>query len=297
MVVFVTGCEGQLGHDVVCELIARGHIVIASDIYEESKTFASYKKLDITNKELVINTIISIHPDAIIHCAAWTNVDGAEDECNKELVYKINALGTENIALSANKVRAKVLYISTDYVFDGCGEEPWDPDCKSFHPLNFYGQTKLLGEKFVASICEKYFIVRIAWVFGRNGKNFVKTMVSLAEKGYKALKVVDDQIGTPTYTRHLAVLLSDMIISNKYGFYNATNEGGYISWADFAEEIFRQIGSNIKIKRVSTDEYGLSKAKRPLNSRLSKDKLKNSGFNCLPTWKEALSDYLRFLVK
>ncbi|HBJ98084.1 MAG TPA: dTDP-4-dehydrorhamnose reductase, partial [Clostridiales bacterium] len=234
-----------------------------------------------------------IKPDAVIHCGAWTAVDDAEDEQNREKVKRINETGTENIAQACKKIDCKMIYISTDYVFSGQGDKPWQPDCKDYSPLNVYGQSKLDGEKAVTRNLDKYFIVRIAWVFGQNGKNFIKTMLSLADKGYKELKVVDDQIGTPTYTYDLARLLVDMVESEKYGYYHATNEGGYISWADFAEEIFAQAGKNVKVNRVTTQQYGLSKAKRPFNSRLDKSKLVENGFTPLPDWKDALQRFLQ----
>ena len=295
--ILVTGVAGQLGHDVINELNKRGIYAIGSDIRLESKiiyksNWDKYVQLDITDKEVVDETIEKIKPNAIIHCAAWTNVDGAEDPNNKSLVKKINVDGTDNLVKAAKRIGAKFMYISTDYIFNGEGTEPWKPDDKDYAPLNYYGQTKLEGELSVSSQLEKYFIVRIAWVFGLNGKNFIKTMLSLADKGYKELRVVDDQIGTPTYTKDLARLLVDMILTDKYGYYHATNEGGYISWADFAEEIFRQANKDVKVNRVTTEEYGVSIAKRPFNSRLDKSKLIDNGFKPLPDWKDALRRYL-----
>lgn len=292
MNVFVTGVGGQLGHDVMNELSKRGHIAIGSDIQDASQYFENYIKLDITDVESVTKVINEVKPDVVIHCAAWTAVDNAEDEDKKDLVRKINVDGTKNIALVCKKLNIKMMYISTDYVFNGEGTNPWNPDCKDYAPQNWYGQTKLDGELAVSSNLDKYFIVRIAWVFGK-GKNFIRTMINLADKGYKELRVVDDQIGTPTYTYDLARLLVDMIETDKYGYYHATNEGGYISWADFAEEIFKQANKNVKVIRVSTKEYGLSKAKRPFNSRLDKSKLVDNGFKPLPDWKDALSRYLK----
>ena len=299
MKVLVTGVNGQLGHDSINELIKRGHSVISSDITdsysgandETSVVTAPYMKMDITNSEEVGNVIKSSSPDAVIHCAAWTNVDGAEDPINRDKVFRINSEGTRNIAEAVKSIDAKMVYISTDYVFSGCGEKPWSADEKDFAPLNVYGESKLEGEKAVASILDKYFIVRTAWVFGLNGKNFIKTMLNVG-KTHSELRVVDDQIGTPTYTKDLAVLLCDMIESNKYGFYNATNEGGYISWAEFAAEIFKEANYNTKFIPVTTAEYGLSKAKRPFNSRLDKSKLIKSGFKPLPEWQDALKRYL-----
>ena len=299
MKVLVTGVNGQLGHDSINELIRRGHSVISSDITESysgandetSVVTSPYMKMDITNSEEVGNVIKSSSPDAVIHCAAWTNVDGAEDPINRDKVFRINSEGTRNIAEAVKSIDAKMVYISTDYVFSGCGEKPWSADEKDFAPLNVYGESKLEGEKAVSSILDKYFIVRTAWVFGLNGKNFIKTMLNVG-KTHSELRVVDDQIGTPTYTKDLAVLLCDMIESNKYGFYNATNEGGYISWAEFAAEIFKEANYNTKVIPVTTAEYGLSKAKRPFNSRLDKSKLIKSGFKPLPEWQDALKRYL-----
>lgn len=297
MIVLVTGVAGQLGYDVVNELSKRGHIAIGSDIRKEEElankaNFNRYICFDITEKGQVEKAVCEVKPDAIIHCAAWTNVDGAEDENNKPLVEKINVNGTANLVSVAKRLNSKMVYISTDYVFDGKGDVPWKPDDKNYSPLNFYGETKLKGEMAVSSQLDKYFIVRIAWAFGK-GKNFIKTMLSLADKGYKELKVVDDQVGTPTYTYDLARLLVDMVETEKYGYYHATNEGGYISWADFAEEIFKQASKGVKVNRVTTAEYGASVAKRPFNSRLDKSKLIDNGFEPLPDWKDALNRYLK----
>ena len=285
MRVLVTGANGQLGHDVVNELKKRGHEAIRTDIAGDMDYL-----LDITNED-VIDSIVHINPDAIIHCAAWTAVDAAEDEENKEKVYAINVTGTKNIVEAADQLGCKLLYLSTDYVFDGQGTEPWKPDEKLYDPLCYYGETKLLGEKAVSKL-EKFFIVRIAWVFGLNGKNFIKTMINVG-KTHDEVRVVNDQIGTPTYTYDLSRLLVDMIESDKYGFYHATNEGGFISWYDFCLEIYRQAGIDTKVIPVSTIEYGLSKAKRPFNSRLDKSKLSENGFERLPDWKDALSRYLK----
>ena len=298
MKVFVTGVAGQLGYDVINELNKCGFESVASDIRSENEltnkaNWNRYIQLDITDKDKTEKIIKEIKPDAIIHCAAWTNVDGAEDENNKPLVKKINVDGTDNLVKVAKDIDCKFLYISTDYVFDGEGTRPWQPDDKNYAPQNYYGETKLQGELAVSSQLDKYFIVRIAWVFGLNGKNFIKTMLSLADKGYKELKVVDDQIGTPTYTHDLARLLVDMIQTDKYGYYHATNEGGYISWADFAEEIFKQAGKDVTVHRVTTAEYGASVAKRPFNSRLDKSKLRENGFEPLPDWRDALKRYLK----
>lgn len=285
MKVLVTGANGQLGHDVVNELRKRNHEAITTDIAGEMDYL-----LDITDSN-VVEKIKEINPDAIIHCAAWTAVDAAEDEENKEKVYAINVTGTSNLVDAAVELDCKFLYLSTDYVFDGKGEEPWKPDNKSYAPLCYYGQSKLEGE-FEVNRLDKFFIVRIAWVFGLNGKNFIKTMIN-AGKNHDEVKVVNDQIGTPTYTYDLARLLVDMIESDKYGYYHATNEGGYISWYDFCTEIYRQIGLNTKVIPVTTVEYGLSKAVRPFNSRLDKSKLDDMGFKRLPDWKDALKRYLK----
>lgn len=296
MRVFVTGVGGQLGHDVMDELVKRGIEAVGSDIHESLDTSYPYRHLDITNSDAVSATLFDVRPDAVIHCAAWTAVDAAEDEANREKVYLINAVGTENIARVCEALDSVMMYISTDYVFDGQGSAPWKPDCKDYAPLNHYGQTKLEGELAVSSILERYFIVRIAWVFGTNGNNFIRTMLRLSET-HKELRVVDDQVGTPTYTFDLARLLVDMIFTDRYGYYHATNEGGYISWYDFATEIFRQTGRDMKVIPVLTSEYGLSKAKRPFNSRLDKSKLVENGFKPLPDWKDALKRFLIELEK
>lgn len=290
MKVLVTGTSGQLGYDVTNELIRRGHEAIGADRSDGDAGFP-HIILDITDKDLVERKILEIHPDAIIHCAAWTAVDAAEDEVNIDKVRAVNVDGTKNLASACGKVGGKFLYISTDYVFSGEGTTPWQPDDKNYSPVNVYGKSKLDGELAVADTLDKYFIVRIAWVFGKNGKNFVETMLSLADT-HDELKVVNDQIGTPTYTTDLARLLVDMVESDKYGYYHATNEGGYISWADFAKEIFRQAGKDTIVTPVTTEEYGASKAARPFNSRLDKSKLKEAGFTPLPTWQDALSRYL-----
>ena len=300
MKVFVTGVGGQLGHDVMNELHKRGYEGVGSDIAPvysgvadgSPVTTMPYVQMDITDKAAVEAVISQVNPDVVVHCAAWTAVDMAEDDDKVEKVRAINAGGTQNIADVCKKLDCKMVYISTDYVFDGQGEQPWEPDCKDYKPLNVYGQTKLEGELAVANTLKKYFIVRIAWVFGLNGKNFIKTMVNLG-KTHDTLRVVCDQIGTPTYTLDLAVLLVDMIETEKYGYYHATNEGGYISWYDFAREIFRQAGMNTQVIPVTTAEYGLSKAARPFNSRLDKSKLTQAGFTLLPTWQDAVARYLK----
>lgn len=297
---FVTGVNGQLGHDVMNELAKRGYEGVGSDIQSvysgvsdgSAVNAAPYVALDITDKEAVEKVITEIRPDAVIHCAAWTAVDMAEDDDKVELVRKVNAGGTQNIANVCKKIDCKMLYISTDYVFDGQGTEPWKPDCKDYKPLNVYGQSKLEGELAVSSTLEKYFIVRIAWVFGLNGKNFIKTMINVG-KTHDEVRVVNDQIGTPTYTYDLARLLVDMCETQKYGYYHATNEGGYISWYDFCVEFYKQYGLSTKVTPVTTQEYGLSKAARPVNSRLDKSKLIENGFTPLPTWQDAVSRYLK----
>lgn len=299
MKVFVTGVGGQLGHDVVNDAVARGHECFGSDIAGayigvadgSSVTSAPYIQLDITDKDAVMKTIADLKPDAIIHCAAWTAVDAAEDEENKSKVDAINHLGTKYIADAAKAVDAKMLYLSTDYVFDGKGERPWEPDDECYAPLNVYGQSKLDGELAVSSTLDKFFIVRIAWVFGLNGKNFIKTMINVG-KTRDTVRVVNDQIGTPTYTLDLAHLLVDMVETEKFGYYHATNEGGYISWYDFCVEFYRQYGLSTTVIPVSTAEYGLSKAARPENSRLDKSKLVEAGFKPLPDWKDAVRRYL-----
>lgn len=297
---FVTGVGGQLGHDVMNELAKRGYEGVGSDIAPaysgvadgSAVTEMPYVQLDITDSEAVSRVIAEVKPDVVIHCAAWTAVDLAEDEDKIEKVREINAGGTQNIADICRQLDCKMIYISTDYVFNGQGSEPWQPDCKDYAPLSVYGQTKLEGELAVSSTLEKYFIVRIAWVFGLNGKNFIKTMLTVGKK-FDTVRVVNDQIGTPTYTLDLARLLVDMSETEKYGYYHATNEGGYISWYDFTCEIFKQAGYTTKVVPVTTQEYGLSKAARPFNSRLDKSKLAEAGFEPLPTWQDALSRYLK----
>ena len=300
MKIFVTGVAGQLGHDVMNEVKKRGYEGIGSDVAAEyagiqdgsAVTKMAYVSLDITDKAAVEKTLEEIQPDVVVHCAAWTAVDMAEDDDKVAKVRAVNAGGTENIALVCKKLNCKMVYLSTDYVFDGQGETPWDPDCKDYKPMNVYGQTKLEGELAVSGNLDKYFIVRIAWVFGVNGKNFIKTMLNVG-KTHDTVRVVKDQIGTPTYTYDLARLLVDMNETEKYGYYHATNEGGYISWYDFTKEIYRQAGYKTEVLPVTTAEYGLSKAARPFNSRLDKSKLVEAGFTPLPTWQDALSRYLK----
>lgn len=299
MKVLVTGVNGQLGHDVMNALYRRGHVAIGSDITlrhrdaEDGSPAKSmeYVSMDITNAADVDSVLRTVLPDAVIHCAAWTAVDAAEESENLEKVRLVNTEGTRNLARVCKQLDCKLLYISTDYVFDGQGEIPWEADCTDYKPLNVYGETKLGGEMAVSELLEKFYIVRIAWVFGANGNNFIKTMLNLGKK-YPSVRVVNDQVGTPTYTLDLARLLVDMIETDHYGYYHATNEGGYISWAEFAKEIFAAAGYETKVIPVSTEEYGLSKAKRPNNSRLDKSKLTAMGFRSLPTWQDALSRFL-----
>lgn len=310
MKIFVTGVGGQLGHDVMNELAGRGYEGIGSDIAPvysgiqdgTAVTQMPYVPLDITDRASVDQILSDLRPDVVVHCAAWTAVDMAEDDDKVEKVRQVNAAGTENIALACKRLDCKMVYLSTDYVFVGQGTEAWQPDCKDYKPLNVYGQTKLEGELAVSSNLEKYFIVRIAWVFGVNGKNFIKTMLNLG-KTHDHLRVVNDQIGTPTYTYDLARLLVDMIETDKYGYYHATNEGGYISWYDFTVEIFRQAAelghpeyNAVTVTPVTTEEYGESKARRPFNSRLDKSKLTANGFTPLPTWQDALHRYLKIVL-
>ena len=352
MRVLVTGVAGQLGHDVMNELDRRGHEGIGTDLApayagvqdHTPVTYLPYVSLDITDAAAVEKTIREYAPDAVVHCAAWTAVDLAEEESSRPKVRAVNVDGTRNIAQAVKNIDARMLYLSTDYVFDGQGDTPWDPDYKGYSPLNVYGSTKLDGELAVSGLLDKFFIVRIAWVFGRNGKNFIRTMLQVG-KNHDELRVVNDQIGTPTYTYDLARLLVDMIGTDRYGYYHATNaelpaeEGGYdidgnpmpeegygsrgqdagsdysytkdgtktgyISWYDFAREIFRQAAAmghpeydeeHLKITPVTTAEYGLSKAKRPFNSRLDKSRLAREGFEPLPDWKDALCRYLKELL-
>jgi dTDP-4-dehydrorhamnose reductase len=309
MKVLVTGVAGQLGHDVINELDKRGHSCVGSDLAPtysgiedgSAVTTAPYVAMDITNENSVQETIRTISPDAVIHCAAWTAVDAAEEEANQKKVHAVNVLGTQNIALACKEADCKMMYISTDYVFDGQGSSPWQPDCTDYAPLNVYGSTKLLGEQAVSQNLDRFFIVRIAWVFGKNGNNFIKTMLKVG-KNHSQIKVVNDQIGTPTYTFDLARLLVDMIETERYGYYHATNEGGFISWYDFTKEIFKQaveLGheeyseEHITVTPVTTEEYGVSKAARPFNSRLDKSKLTEKQFTPLPTWQDALRRYLK----
>ena len=306
MKILVTGARGQLGQDVVKEALKRGYMVAGSGTAETLNQTGScnvpakqahcnsmqYVQMDITDAGRVEQVIMDVKPDAVIHCAAWTAVDLAEEQENAAKVRAVNVTGTENIAYACKKADCKMLYISTDYVFDGQGNSPWQPDCKEYNPLNVYGQTKLWGEQAVSRLLDKYFVVRIAWVFGAGGSNFVRTMLKLG-RTHDSMRVVNDQTGTPTYTPDLARLLVDMVETDKYGYYHATNEGGYISWYEFACEIFRQAGYETKVIPVTTKEYGLSKARRPFNSRLDRSKLVENGFVPLPEWQDALHRYLQ----
>lgn len=312
MKIFVTGVGGQLGHDVMNELSKRGYEGVGSDLAPaysgiqdgSAVTKMPYVSMDITDRASVDAVLTEAQPDAVVHCAAWTAVDMAEDDDKVEKVRLVNAAGTENIALACKKLDCKMIYLSTDYVFDGMGTEPWQPDCRDYRPLNVYGQTKLEGELAVSGNLTKYFIVRIAWVFGVNGKNFIKTMLNLG-KTHDRITVVNDQIGTPTYTFDLARLLVDMLETDRYGYYHATNEGGYISWYDFTVEIFRQAAAlghteyapdRVAVVPVTTAEYGASRASRPFNSRLNRSKLTENGFTPLPAWQDALDRYLREIL-
>lgn len=312
MKIFVTGVGGQLGHDVMNELSKRGYEGVGSDLAPaysgiqdgSAVTKMPYVSMDITDRASVDAVLTEAQPDAVVHCAAWTAVDMAEDDDKVEKVRLVNAAGTENIALACKKLDCKMIYLSTDYIFDGMGTEPWQPDCRDYRPLNVYGQTKLEGELAVSGNLTKYFIVRIAWVFGVNGKNFIKTMLNLG-KTHDRITVVNDQIGTPTYTFDLTRLLVDMLETDRYGYYHATNEGGYISWYDFTVEIFRQAAAlghteyapdRVAVVPVTTAEYGASRASRPFNSRLDRSKLTENGFTPLPAWQDALDRYLREIL-
>ena len=304
MKIIVTGAAGQLGSDVIKEAEKRGHTVIGLDREmtddlpvtddrlrpEEGETV--FRRIDITDRQGVQKVIAFYRPDAVIHCAAWTAVDDAEESGNRDAVYDINVNATRYIAEACRDARCPMMYISTDYVFDGEGVDPWDPDERDFAPLNYYGESKLGGETAIAEILDKFFVVRTSWVFGAMGNNFVKTMLRVGSTRNE-VRVVCDQIGTPTYTPDLAKLLIDIIRSDRYGYYNASNEGGYISWYDFTREIYRQAGLDTEVIPVTTEEYGLSKAMRPKNSRLCKKKLVENGFNLLPAWQDALGRFLK----
>lgn len=290
--VFVTGAKGQLGFDTIKELQKRGISYIASDIGPDLfNEFSEYVPLDITKSDAVLSCLERYHPSAVIHCAAWTAVDAAEEENNRNKVYEVNVKGTENLACACNKIHAKLLYISTDYVFSGLGELPWKADCTDFSPLNYYGVTKLAGEKAVRNHLDRYYIVRTSWVFGLHGNNFIKTMLRIGANR-DSVRVVCDQIGAPTYTEDLASLLVDMIQTDRYGCYHATNSGEFISWYDFCCEIYRLAEMKTVVTPVTTAEYGVSLAKRPFNSRMDLSKLQRCGFSSLPHWKDALERYL-----
>lgn len=282
MKVLVTGVKGQLGYDVVRELQSRGHEAIGVDIEE----------MDITDETAVSRVMEETAPEAVIHCSAFTAVDRAEEE--QELCYKVNVQGTENIAKMCQKLGCKMLYLSTDYIFSGEGQRPWEPE-DTPSPLNSYGQSKYQGEVALRQYVDKYFIVRISWVFGINGNNFIKTMLRLGKEN-GAVKVVDDQIGSPTYTFDLAKLLVDMIETEQYGAYHATNEG-ICSWYEFAKEIFQEANmKEVTVTPVSSEEFPV-KAKRPKNSRMSKEKLVQNGFSLLPSWQDAVKRYIEELKK
>lgn len=291
MKVFVTGANGQLGHDVLRELKMRGHEGLGSGRRADAAENAEYVSLDITDRAALRAALLQAKPDAVIHCAAWTAVDAAEEAENAGCVYAVNSSAAADIAEICRELGCKMMYISTDYVFDGLGTQPWQPDCTRCQPLNQYGKSKLAGEQAVVAALTQYFIVRVCWTFGLNGSNFVKTMLRLGET-HPVLRVVDDQVGMPTYTRDLARLLVDMIETEQYGCYHAASSGDYVSWYTFACEIFRQAGYETKVIPVSTEEYGISKAVRPKNSRLDCSKLQKSGFSPLPDWKDALARFL-----
>ena len=303
MKVLVTGVNGQLGYDTADVLNKRGHQVVTSGSKPEYSGIQkeapvsdlTYIQLDITDPDAVMKCMEDIKPDAVIHCAGWTQVDAAEDPENYDEVMAVNVGGTRNIAEAAKKTGAVMVYISTDYVFSGEGSKPWTSDETDFSPLNVYGRSKVEGEEIVRSVLDRYFIVRTSWVFGMNGGNFIKSILKAAEIR-PCLTVVDDQIGTPTYTEDLALLIADMIETDRYGTYNATNSeegpGQYISWADLAEEALRDAGKDTSVKHVTTKEYGMNKAERPLNSRLDKSKLEQNGFRQLPTWKDAVARFV-----
>ncbi|MBQ7999940.1 MAG: dTDP-4-dehydrorhamnose reductase [Ruminococcus sp.] len=288
MKVLVTGASGQLGQDVILQLREDGHTAIGTDINDE------FLPMDITDIDKVHNTLHSINPDAVIHCAAWTAVDSAEDLENQKKVFDINHKGTENIATVCKELDIKLLYTSTDYVFNGEGTTPWDADCDNYAPVNIYGKSKLHGELAVSSTLTKFFIVRIQWVYGAGGKNFIKTMLNVGKR-YECVKVVNDQIGSPTYTKDLARLFSEMIVTDKYGYYHARNEGNFVSWYDLTCKLYKLLDYSTKIVPVTTEEYGLSNARRPKNSRLDTSKLAQYGFTPLPDWEDAVERYIKEL--
>lgn len=297
MKILVTGAGGQLGYDTIHVLKEKGHCVIASDILDSitgTDNCCQYVKADITDKSAVYALINEVVPDAVIHCAAWTAVDAAEEKENEDKVFAVNETATRYIAEACKEIDCKLIYISTDYVFGNNSDTPREADCKDFAPLNIYGKSKLAGEKAVCSTLQKFFIIRISWVFGINGNNFIKTMLNLSKK-YTTLRVVNDQVGSPTYTADLAILIAEMIESEKYGYYHATNQGEYISWYEFAKEIFRTANIPMNLIPVTTEEYGVSKAERPKNSRLDKAKLVEAGFSPLPSWQDAVTRYIKEL--
>ena len=304
MKAFVTGVNGQLGHDVMNELASRGHQVLGSGLSpayggkQDGAALLPYAQMDVTDAADVRTVLEAFRPDAVVHCAAWTAVDAAEEPRHRGRVFAVNAAGTRHVAQACGTLGCKMLYMSTDYVFDGQGSDPWQPDGEAFAPLNVYGLSKLEGERAVRDLLDRFFIVRTAWLFGANGHNFVRTMLRLAD-AHDTLRVVNDQIGTPTCAFDLARLLADMIGTERYGTWHAANEGGFISRAGFAEEIFRQDAERkglpaprCRVIPVTTAEYGLSGAERPLNGRLDTSKLAREGFRPLPDWKDALKRYL-----
>ncbi|MBQ8080557.1 MAG: dTDP-4-dehydrorhamnose reductase [Clostridia bacterium] len=290
MNILVTGAAGQLGQACCRALADRGHRVMPTD--HPAQAGVGLIPLDITDSDAVMDTVRRLRPDKILHCAAWTDVDAAERKENVPKVWAVNADGTRNLALAARNVGAALLYISTDYVFGDSATRPHRPEDRDFCPLNVYGQAKLAGEEHVRSLLKHHYIVRTSWVFGPGGKSFVRTMLRLGNTS-DSVRVIDDQVGTPTYAPDLARLLTDLLETDRWGVYHATNEGGYVSWCDFAREIFRQSGSSTCVIPVSTAEYGLSAARRPLNSRLDKACLPANGFMPLPDWRDALGRYLR----
>ena len=299
MIIFVTGVNGQLGYEAANEFAGRGHTVFGSGRSAQYrglplKETVRYVPLDITDREAVKDAMEMVQPDIVVHCAAWTAVDEAEKPENLRAVRAINVQGTENIAECSRQHGAKMVYVSTDYVFDGTGTKPWRPEETSFAPLNVYGQSKLDGERVVQAFVKQMFIIRTAWVFGINGNNFVKTVIRAA-KNHSSLRVVNDQVGTPTYAKDLARLIADLTESDQYGIYHVTNEGDYVSWYEFCCEIFRQAEISTEVIPVSTEEYGISLAARPSNSRMDRSKLSEKGFRPLPVWQDALKRFLEEL--
>lgn len=294
MIYLVTGVAGQLGYDVIREALSRGKTCVGTDLRQSENPLACrFLPLDITDAAAVESVLTEVRPDVVVHCASWTAVDSAELPENRETVWKVNVSGTENLARACRGIGCKMIFISTDYVYNGSGETPWrEEDTSSLGPLNVYGESKLEAERIVQRNLEKHFIVRISWAFGKNGNNFVKTMIRVG-KTHDEVRVVCDQIGTPTYTKDLSRFLVDLSKTEKYGTYHATNEGGYISWYDFCVEIYKEAGLATRVIPVTTAEYGASLAKRPFNSRLDKTKLKEAGFAPLPDWRDALAHYIK----